>query len=137
MFRESGSLGNVSSTPPDKISDEGQPEDVEDGIEEESSTDADGWVYGDNKWEGQGSRGGMGKYTRYRRWTRVAFLSEIVDVVDTDCVGITREPTSSLDAVPPTNILDIPTNVDNPPENPLRQRLKLALAKGATQSVVP
>jgi hypothetical protein len=60
-FRESGSLGNVSSTPPDKVPDEGQPEDVEDGIEEESSTDADGWVYGDNKWEGQGSRGGMGK----------------------------------------------------------------------------
>lgn len=60
-FRESGSLGNVNSTPPDKISDEGQPEDVEDCIEEESNTDADGWVYGDNKWEGQGSRGGMGK----------------------------------------------------------------------------
>lgn len=30
-------------------------------IEEEPLTDADGWVYGDNKWEAQSNKGGMGK----------------------------------------------------------------------------
>jgi hypothetical protein len=29
--------------------------------EEETITDADGWVYGDNSWESRGPRGGMGK----------------------------------------------------------------------------
>jgi len=29
--------------------------------EDRVTTDADGWVYGDNKWEGLNSKGGMGK----------------------------------------------------------------------------
>jgi hypothetical protein len=29
--------------------------------EDHITTDADGWVYGDNKWEGLNSKGGMGK----------------------------------------------------------------------------
>ncbi|GJE96712.1 integral peroxisomal membrane peroxin-domain-containing protein [Phanerochaete sordida] len=48
---------------------------------EEPYSDADGWVYADNKWEGGSAKGGMGKYTRFRRWTRVAVLSETVEAV--------------------------------------------------------
>jgi hypothetical protein len=39
-------------------------QDGADDTEEEDldiATDADGWVYGDNKWEGRTSKGGMGK----------------------------------------------------------------------------
>ncbi|EKM54033.1 uncharacterized protein PHACADRAFT_185024 [Phanerochaete carnosa HHB-10118-sp] len=68
--------------------------------DEEPFTDPDGWVYGDNKWEGGCAKGGLGKvrllsfcvtllwlilslkYTRYRRWTRVAVLSESIEWVD-------------------------------------------------------
>lgn len=32
-----------------------------DGDEDDIVTDADGWVYGDNKWEGASAKGGMGK----------------------------------------------------------------------------
>ncbi|KAI0031145.1 integral peroxisomal membrane peroxin-domain-containing protein, partial [Vararia minispora EC-137] len=45
-------------------------------------TDADGWVYGDNKWEKRSAKGGMGKYTRHRRWTRIAVLTELVEPVE-------------------------------------------------------
>lgn len=31
----------------------------------EQATDADGWVYGDNKWENTGARGGLGKVTSH------------------------------------------------------------------------
>ncbi|EGO25191.1 hypothetical protein SERLADRAFT_448190 [Serpula lacrymans var. lacrymans S7.9] len=65
--------------------------------EEEPSTDADGWVYGDNKWESLSNKGGMGKYTRYRRWTRVAVLSEVIEPVGPGEFGVahgTVDPTS-------------------------------------------
>ncbi|RXW23359.1 hypothetical protein EST38_g2486 [Candolleomyces aberdarensis] len=54
------------------------------GSANEPFTDQDGWVYGDNKWENQSSKGGISKYTRFRRWTRVAVLAEFVQVVDAD-----------------------------------------------------
>jgi hypothetical protein len=41
--------------------DEGNVEDDLDEPVQEEPTDADGWVYGDNKWEGQSGKGGMGK----------------------------------------------------------------------------
>ncbi|KAL1405325.1 hypothetical protein Q8F55_008954 [Vanrija albida] len=41
-------------------------------------TDADGWVYGDNKWENMGAKGGLGKFTRRRRWQRRAVCTETV-----------------------------------------------------------
>ena len=31
---------------------------------EDEVTDADGWVYGDNKWESRSAKGGMGKASR-------------------------------------------------------------------------
>ena len=82
----------------------------EDGEEPaEPCTDADGWVYADNKWEGASGRGGMGKvrlvislagcarsscilqYTRFRRWTRVAVLTETVELVGPGPLGVQRD----------------------------------------------
>ncbi|KAH7913175.1 integral peroxisomal membrane peroxin-domain-containing protein [Hygrophoropsis aurantiaca] len=58
--------------------------------EEEFLTDLDGWIYGDNKWESGSNKGGMGKYTRYRRWTRIAILVETIELVGPGDVGIVR-----------------------------------------------
>jgi hypothetical protein len=80
---------------------------------EDPVTDPDGWVYGDNKWEGSSGKGGLGKvmrscsphrdcpcltfrfrqYTRYRRWTRIAVLREEIEVVDDEVSS--RTPASS------------------------------------------
>lgn len=53
-------------------------------------TDADGWVYGDNKWESHSGKGGLGKYTRYRRWTRTAILTESTERVGPGPTGVLR-----------------------------------------------
>ncbi|KAG8899779.1 hypothetical protein FRC01_010370 [Tulasnella sp. 417] len=45
-------------------------------------SDAEGWVYADNKWEGGSGARGRGKYTRYRRWTRIAVLEETIELVE-------------------------------------------------------
>ncbi|KAG9316459.1 Peroxin/Dysferlin domain-containing protein [Chiua virens] len=59
--------------------------------EDDIVTDPEGWVYGDNKWEGESSKGGMGKYTRYRRWTRIAILTETVELVGPGEFGVMRD----------------------------------------------
>lgn len=59
--------------------------------EDDIVTDTEGWVYGDNKWEGASSKGGMGKYTRYRRWTRIAILTETVELVGPGEFGVLRD----------------------------------------------
>ena len=59
--------------------------------EDDILTDTDGWVYGDNKWEAPSSKGGMGKYTRYRRWTRIAILTETVELVGPGEFGVVRD----------------------------------------------
>lgn len=59
--------------------------------EDEAVTDPEGWLYGDNKWEGASSKGGMGKYTRFRRWTRIAVLSETVELVGPGDLGVVRD----------------------------------------------
>ncbi|KAG8907447.1 hypothetical protein FRB99_004242 [Tulasnella sp. 403] len=45
------------------------------------TTDSDGWVYADNKWEAASPARGRGKFTRYRRWVRVAVLEETIEVI--------------------------------------------------------
>ncbi|OBZ66088.1 hypothetical protein A0H81_13972, partial [Grifola frondosa] len=72
-----------------EAADAGTAEDA--GEEEEPCTDADGWIYGDNKWEGGTSKGGMGKYTRYRRWTRIAVLTETAELVGPGELGVVRD----------------------------------------------
>jgi len=96
-------------------------------------------VYGDNKWENQSNRGVMGKYTRYRRWTRVAAVFETVELD----VGpsLPQEPETPTTPTTPTLVdqsssskhttSDMPS-VNDPPGSPLRQRLRMALNKGST-----
>ncbi|GHJ89663.1 hypothetical protein NliqN6_6065 [Naganishia liquefaciens] len=47
----------------------------------DAGTDMDGWSYGDNKWEGMGPKGGLGKYTRRRRWQRRAICTEEIEYI--------------------------------------------------------
>jgi hypothetical protein len=43
--------------------------------EDDPITDPDGWIYGDNKWEGQSSKGGIGK-VRLHHFFRGVFWSQ-------------------------------------------------------------
>ncbi|KAH8992761.1 hypothetical protein EDB86DRAFT_2930664 [Lactarius hatsudake] len=70
---------------------DGEPSTAVEGVENLEGTDADGWVYGDNKWESHSGKGGIGKYTRHRRWTRVAFLTETTERVGPGPTGVSRE----------------------------------------------
>ncbi|KAF9484475.1 hypothetical protein BDN70DRAFT_825564 [Pholiota conissans] len=101
--------------------------------DEEKLTDADGWVYGDNKWEAQSNRGGLGKYTRYRRWTRIAVVFEEVESMSAGDIGI--EKTDLQGVLHADTVSQNPdTSSLNPPDSPLRQRLRNALQKGAQPS---
>ncbi|KXN90201.1 Peroxisomal membrane protein PEX30 [Leucoagaricus sp. SymC.cos] len=130
----------------------------------EPFTDPDGWIYGDNKWENQSHRGGLGKYTRYRRWTRIAIVSEVVEVVSPGALGVHNpsrasfptqsnkvqpsSPTSSRpktqspepsDKVTIASITPTPSTSSSAiaapePESPLRQRLRAALSKSSISS---
>ncbi|KDQ21814.1 hypothetical protein BOTBODRAFT_169013 [Botryobasidium botryosum FD-172 SS1] len=74
-----------------------------DSNEEDEVTDPEGWIYGDNKWEGGSGRGGMGKYTRYRRWVRIAVLSETVELVPTSEIpahGLIKDAGAAVPASP-------------------------------------
>ncbi|KAF8919988.1 integral peroxisomal membrane peroxin-domain-containing protein [Mucidula mucida] len=62
--------------------DDPKPTEQDEDDSEEELTDADGWVYGDNKWEAKGPKGGIGKYTRFRRWSRIALISNDPPVTD-------------------------------------------------------
>ncbi|KAF9467248.1 integral peroxisomal membrane peroxin-domain-containing protein [Collybia nuda] len=161
-MREAGVLG--SGPDPESPLSEAAPEPPEE--ENALTTDPDGWVYGDNKWEGLSCKGGMGKarlfhYTRHRRWTRVAVVSETVEVVGDGEIGIDR-PHHSIDAplppyhtsnTPAPNSPSSPTSEVHPSlaravdsvtvngvttakpaeeESPLRQRLRRALSKPST-----
>jgi len=107
----------------------------EDPAEEELLTDVDGWVYGDNKWENQSHRGGLGKYTRYRRWTRIAVVFEEVESVPVGDLGIQKEDASPLTSNPPPasdpSSQSSELMIGNPPDSPLRQRIRMALNKGS------
>ncbi|KAF8894929.1 integral peroxisomal membrane peroxin-domain-containing protein [Gymnopilus junonius] len=95
-------------------------------IDEEPLTDADGWVYGDNKWEAQSNKGGMGKYTRYRKWTRVAVVFEEVETVPPGDLGIHKESSDQQESLAPVSEAVITTN---PSDSLLKQRLRTALNK--------
>ncbi|KAG7090840.1 hypothetical protein E1B28_009922 [Marasmius oreades] len=98
----------------------------DEGEDEDLVTDPDGWIYGDNKWEKKSSKGGMGKYTRYRRWTRIAMVVEHVDVVVDGETGIERARSDMVSK--PEESRGATTSEGM---SPLRQRLKSALAKGS------
>ncbi|KAG9118698.1 hypothetical protein FRC07_006663, partial [Ceratobasidium sp. 392] len=67
-------------------------------------TDSDGWVYADNKWEGPSPKGGIGKYTRYRIWSRCAVLiEEIEDLDNEELAKATETPKSPAEIIPPVH----------------------------------
>ncbi|KAF8626832.1 hypothetical protein AX15_004663 [Amanita polypyramis BW_CC] len=106
-------------------------EDVDTTGPDNMATDPDGWVYGDNKWENQSNKGGMSKYTRYRRWTRIAIVHELVELSENKTEDSRDESTNSLDsAVIDVNESNGASVVGRQEEsNPLRQRLKNTLKK--------
>ncbi|KAF7311677.1 Peroxin/Ferlin domain-containing protein [Mycena kentingensis (nom. inval.)] len=122
---------NSQSSLPSADESEGEKSSVDEQDEdEELVTDEDGWVYGDNKWEKLSSKGGMGKYTRFRRWTRVSVVTESIEPI----LEGEQERQASHEATtpvaqhqtPPTSPVAETTPRDN---SPLRQRLKNAMAK--------
>lgn len=120
-------------------------EEEEPSESEEPLTDADGWIYGGNKWEGGSGKGSMGKvcvvhvllpqrgsdvflqYTRYRRWTRIAVLKETVELVGPGDVGMVvqkRRPSRTGSSSSPPPVADRRTSVDSEGERAgIRQRL--------------
>ncbi|KAG8741450.1 hypothetical protein FRC10_002854 [Ceratobasidium sp. 414] len=65
-------------------------------------TDPDGWVYADNKWEAPSPKGGLGKYTRYRVWSRCAILIEdIEDLDDDELANAVETPKSPAEIISP------------------------------------
>lgn len=113
--------------------------------DDEQVTDPDGWVYGDNKWENASAKGGMGKYTRYRRWTRIALLTETVEPVESDTSEPEDTGRKSL-SLPEEHVEDV-TRVnasrrdtvnfheekegEGEDHGSLRQRLKAAVRRGS------
>lgn len=104
----------------------------EEGEESESDelfTDTDGWIYADNKWEGGSGKGSMGKYTRYRRWTRIAVLNETVELVgpgDVGTVAHRRKPShtrSSSSSSPPPAVERRQSGESDGERTGIRQRL--------------
>ncbi|KAK4687064.1 hypothetical protein P7C73_g3056, partial [Tremellales sp. Uapishka_1] len=106
-------------------------------LEVDGVTDNDGWVYGDNKWEGMGPRGGLGKFTRRRRWSRRAVLTESTQRIPSS----TEIPSSPLKEkmirlpLPTTSMSDVKAEEEkitvisgkDAREDVLRLRLKKAM----------
>lgn len=123
----------------------------------EKYTDADGWIYGDNKWESTSDKGGMGKvsgqlftfeagliislkYTRIRRWTRIAILREESEEIGPGFTGVVRAPPAqsvvSTDVSSPTlsnkdntSPLPSPNEQGTTASDRLRQRLQAAMRR--------
>ncbi|KAJ7647489.1 Peroxin/Dysferlin domain-containing protein [Roridomyces roridus] len=117
-----------ASVPSGSTTDDSEGDKVSTGDSEEEAliTDEDGWVYGDNKWEKLSNKGGLGKYTRFRRWTRVAIVTETVEPVSEDEVETVPRPMTPVSPISPSTD-------DKPREDSqrLRQRLKNAMEKAA------
>ncbi|KAL1743137.1 integral peroxisomal membrane peroxin-domain-containing protein [Schizophyllum fasciatum] len=94
MMKESSTLQQLNS-PVATSSDGGDAQTVDSEhdhlAEDELPTDPDGWIYGDNKWESQSAKGGLRKYTRFRRWQRVAIVHEIVEAAEPGPLGVAHE----------------------------------------------
>ncbi|KAJ6593728.1 integral peroxisomal membrane peroxin-domain-containing protein [Mycena capillaripes] len=129
-MRESSSHPAPAPPADDAEADKASPHSDEE--EEELITDEDGWVYGDNKWEKPSAKGGMGKYTRFRRWTRVAIVTETVESVPEGEVDVAPQ----LEPMTPSPISSTQSGspVEEKPRDssPLKQRLKSAMHKATT-----
>jgi len=134
----SQSMQDKSSAEPGNGSEEtGAPDEAEDSL---TLTDSDGWVYFDNKWEGGSNKGGIGKFTRCRRWTRVAILTEVVEHVGPGDLGVVKQNVPSA-ALTNVDVSSSGVHAEKPTQDPggaipdspssLRQRLKAAV-RGAS-----
>lgn len=62
LLQAVGRRGSTIGSSPERTGDQKSQEDEPfEGDEDESITDPDGWTYGDNKWQGLGPHGGLGK----------------------------------------------------------------------------
>ncbi|WVQ99393.1 hypothetical protein IAU59_006526 [Kwoniella sp. CBS 9459] len=104
-------------------------------VEKDDATDLDGWVYGDNKWEGMGAKGGLGKFTRRRRWQRRAVLIETITKLqsgdeDTNTTASAtavkespgQEPTLVVPPSAPLSTSTTNSNSNQPPLSPLKAK---------------
>ncbi|KAH8119354.1 integral peroxisomal membrane peroxin-domain-containing protein [Phellopilus nigrolimitatus] len=120
--------------------------DAHDTEAEEPLTDNDGWMYGDNKWTAVSSNGGLGKFTRYRKWTRIALLSEVIEAASAEEARshAARQQETSMSSADAENRAGITTrlsldssqsrrsideNEDTGDDGGLRKRLKAAIRK--------
>ncbi|KAJ7782961.1 integral peroxisomal membrane peroxin-domain-containing protein [Mycena metata] len=129
-MRESSS-GQPAPAPAsdDSEADKGSPDAEEE--EEELVTDDDGWVYGDNKWEKPSAKGGMGKYTRFRRWTRVAVVTETIEpAAEGEVETIPQvQPVALASPISSTHSSSPADDKSQRDHSPLKQRLKSAMHK--------
>ncbi|KAG8890716.1 hypothetical protein FRB98_006220 [Tulasnella sp. 332] len=95
------------------------------------ATDVDGWAYADNKWEHPTPKGGIGKYTRMRRWTRVAVLEEKIEVVPGDA-AIANGSSTHVHTAPESVMAPSTTK-----SSPLRQRTPIANAQRRRPKLEP
>ena len=99
--------------------------------------DSEGWQYGDNSWDRMSRKGGLGRYTRRRRWIRRAVLVEIVQRNYNPTVDeLTTNEDSSMPAMRAS--IDLPQSPTSPPTSPTSPRqsgdLKQRLARLANAS---
>ncbi|TFK25486.1 hypothetical protein FA15DRAFT_686937 [Coprinopsis marcescibilis] len=137
-FSSSSSVHSKESSSNARQDEDSQSVHGEDGGSD-SYTDPDGWVYGDNKWESKSNKGGMSKYTRYRRWTRIAVLTEFTQVVEATAENTPdrRSKARPLPIKVEEKDVAIPSAPTTPisarsADSPLRQRLRMALNKGTS-----
>ena len=70
------------------------------------------------------------QYTRYRRWTRIAVVFEEVESVLPGDIGIKKEVVETQEILVADTASQSSDSSLNPPDSPLRQRLRNALHKG-------
>ncbi|KAL5523814.1 hypothetical protein ACEPAG_7987 [Sanghuangporus baumii] len=114
-------------------------------------TDNDGWIYGDNKWKAFSNSGGLGKYTRFRKWSRIALLTEVVEpasAAEAHHHAAEQRETSSVvagdraDSVSRRSLDDSTSRLsideqrgeDDSDANGLRKRLKSVIRKAAASA---
>ncbi|ODO08837.1 hypothetical protein L198_00570 [Cryptococcus wingfieldii CBS 7118] len=91
--------------------------------ETDTATDNDGWVYGDNKWESVGPKGGLGKFTRRRRWQRRAVCIETIRILKP-----TDEPAIVIPSPGPESEVATPTAHTPVPSSPLKSKPVVAVS---------
>jgi len=129
LLKAAGMMKDAKDTAQHNNEKDKEKEEEEQSESDEPLTDIDGWIYADNKWEGGSGKEGMGKYTRYRRWTRIAVLKETVELVgpgDVGVVGHKRKPShtrSSSSSSPPPSSGRRPSVESEGERTGIRQRL--------------